>query len=488
MKSLLMSALLVSVVAAPLLAAPGDVRLIDAIKAQDRPAVQTLLKQRVDVNAAEGDGSTALHWAAHRNDLDLVRQLISLGANVNAATDLKVTPLSLACLNGNGAIVERLLDAGANPNVMMTGESALMTAARTGSVSVVRALVVKGADVNAREPNRLQTALMWAASQRHSDIVRLLIEAGADIHARSRSYPIRVNYGGQSNSGGDPNNPITLGDTMRGGSTALLFAARSGDVESARLLLAAGANVNDELPDGMSALTLAARSGRTEMAKLLIERGANPNANGTGYTPLHVAVLVGDFDVVAALIARGADPNIPLTKAAPVRRGNQELSLPVAVLGATPFLLAAKFADLPTLRALAAAGGNISIPMKNGTTPLMAAAGFGAGGGGNRRGVGNRYQNNYIAADAETDTLEAVKLLIEMGADVNEGDPAGNTALFGAVAQGYDSVVEYLVSKGAKIDVKNKRGQTLLALTRPGRDSDGRKSTAELLRKLGAIE
>jgi ankyrin repeat protein len=329
---------------------------------------------------------------------------------------------------------------------------------------------------------------MWAASQRHPDVVRLLIEAGADIHARSRSYPIRVNYGGQSNSGGDPNNPITLADTQRGGSTPLLFAARSGDIESARLLIAAGARIHDELPDGMSALTLAARSGRNEMAKFLIEQGANPNANGTGYTPFHVAVLIGDLDVVKALIAGGANPNVPLAKAAPVRRGNQELSLPVAVLGATPFLLAAKYADLEILRVLAAAGGDARLAMKNGTTPLMAAAGFGSSAGGNRRGVGNRYSSYYLASDAESETLEAVKLLVEMGADVNESDPVGNTPLFGAVAQGYDSVVEFLVSKGARIDVKNKRGQTLLRLTAAGRDSDGRKSTAELLRKLGAVE
>jgi ankyrin repeat protein len=215
------------------------------------------------------------------------------------------------------------------------------------------------------------------------------------------------------------------------------------------------------MPDGIGALLLAARSGRTAMAVFLSEKGADPNANAAGYTALHAAVLMGDLDVVKALVARGANPNIQLTKAAPVRRGNQELALPVALMGATPFLLAAKFADVEILRVLAAAGGNPGIAMKSGTTPLMAAAGFGmSAGGGNRRGVGNRYTTVESSNDEEKEALDAVRILLDLGADVNGADPSGNTALHGAAAQGYKTVVQYLVDKGGNLAAKNKRGQS----------------------------
>jgi uncharacterized protein len=485
---------LLLLMAVPLFGAGSpDLRLVEAVKNQDRDAISRLIKQRVDVNAPEGDGATALHWAAHRNDLETVDQLIRLGANVNAANDLGVMPLSLACLNRNAAIVEKLLAAGANPNATMAGETALMTAARTGSVESVRALLVHGADVNAKEPTRGQTALMWAAAERHPDVVRVLIEAGADVQTRSMSYPMRVNYGGQSNNGGDPNNPVTPGDMLRGGSEPLLFAARNGDVESAGLLLAAGAGINDTLPDGMTALTLATRSGQSAVAKFLIEKGADVNPAGVGFTALHAAVLMGDLDVVKALLAHGANPNIQLTKPEPIRRGGQDISLPVAYLGYTPLLLAAKAADVEIERALLAAGADPAIPSKSGTTPLMAAAGFGSGGA-TRRGVNVLSAYGRISsADEEKETLEAVQLLLDHGADPNGADPAGNTALFGAVPKGFNTVVQLLVDKGANVNAVNKRGQTLLKLAGGGGGRGGRNAnvgglgrTAALLRKLGA--
>ena len=479
--------------AVPLAGATPDLRLVEAVKNQDTDAIRTLLKERVDVNTREGDGATALHWAAHRNDVDTVDQLIRAGANVNTANDLGVMPLSLACLNRNVAIVERLLAAGANPNAAMTGETALMTAARTGSADAVKALLVHGANINVKEPARGQTALMWAASQQHPDVVRLLIEAGADVNARSQSYAIRVNYGGQSNNGGDPTNPVTPGDTQRGGSTPLLFAARNGDVESLGLLLAAGARINDPLPDGMTPLTLAARSGQSAAAKFLIEKGADVNAAAVGFTALHAAVLMGDLEVVKSLVSHGANPNIQLTKPEPIRRGGQDISLPVSYLGYTPLLLAAKFADADIERALLDAAADPSIPAKSGITPLMAAAGLGSGGA-TRRGVNVLSTYGRVSsADEEKDTFDAVRALLDRGANPNAADSTGSTPLFGAVAKGFNTVVQLLVDKGADVNAVNKRGQTLLKLTsggggRGGRNANagGLESTAALLRKLGA--
>jgi uncharacterized protein len=246
---------LASVVA---LAAASDMRLIDAVKTGNKQAVLALLKQRVDVNAPQGDGATALHWAVHRDDLVTTDLLIRAGARADVANDLGVTPLFLACTNRNGAMVEKLLAAGANPNAtLVRGQTVLMECSRSGNLRGVKALLARGADVNAKESAHGQTALMWAVAQQHPQVVEALVEVSADIKSRSRIYT-QVVTGEQTQRAGREELNYTV---HRGGSTPLLFAARVGDAESAKILLAAGADVNESLPDGTSALVEAAYSG-----------------------------------------------------------------------------------------------------------------------------------------------------------------------------------------------------------------------------------
>jgi len=301
-----------------------DLRLIEAVKRQDQEAVRSLLKERADVNARQGDGATALAWAADRNDLGIADLLIRAGADSDAANEYGVTPLSLACANGNAGMVERLLKAGANPNAArVTGETPLMTCARAGAVEAVKLLVARGAQVNAKDAERGQTALMWAAAQKHPDVVQALVERKADVQARSAVVPVHkftlpVTY----------NRNVHIPET-KGGFTALMFAAQAGDLEATRILVAAGARVNDSTPEDGSALVIAAVNGQEQVAVLLLDNGADPNmADGYGMTALHWAAQEGvkalygrpsDNDrfwdhpnmpeVVKALLVHGANPN-----------------------------------------------------------------------------------------------------------------------------------------------------------------------------------
>ena len=473
------SAAILLALASPALGnAANDLDLVQAARQRDHAAVRALLAEGADVNATQADGTTALHWAAHWDDHDTADLLIRSAAHVNAVNELGATPLWLSSVHGGAAMIGLLLQAGADANAALpSGETPLMTTSRTGSVDAVAALLRHGADVNAKERSRGQTALMWAVAQRHPDIVRVLIEHGADVLARSEVRRVIVNVG---TAGGDAefNGGSMVVAEDRGGYTPLLFAARHGDVESARLLLDAGADANETAPTGTSALVVAAHGGHTALARFLLNEGADPNAADAGYAALHAAVLRGNRELVSALLAHGADPDLRLARATPARRLGRDWAMDWTWVGATPFWMAAMFGDAPMMRALAAGRAAPDATLEDGTTPLMAP-------------LARRHRRpGADRAAVEAGTLEAVRTAAELGNDIHAANAAGNTALHYAAASAFDSVVEFLVSRGADVDLQNAEGQTPLAMTsirwrRGGRDPE---QTAELLRSLGAQE
>ena len=443
---------------AGLIAASGpDAKMADAAKAADKAAIRALIAKHADVNAPLVDGSTALHWAVYRDDLETVELLLRAGANVKTANRYGVTPLTLACTNGNAAIVKALLKAGADPNTVVTsGETVLMTAARTGNVESVNALISAGADIKAKENQKGQTALMWAAAEGHTEVVEALIKAGADIHARLSS-----------------------------GFTPLLLGVREGRMGVVRALLKAGADVNETIqPEsvarktgyvyarervpraGVSALHMAVANAHYELGGMLLDAGAEPNAIGPGYTALHTVTWIrksggGDndpspqgsgnmtsLDFVKKMVAKGADVNARMTKR--VNVGLTSLN----TNGGTAFFLAARTADADLMRALAAMGADPLLTNVDGSTPLMAAAGLGTRSPGEDAGT-------------EPEVIEAMQAALDLGADINAVDKNGDTAMHGAAYKNLPGAVQFLVDKGAKIDVwnqKNKRGWTPLLI------------------------
>jgi uncharacterized protein len=451
--------------ASVLFAARTDSRLADAEKKPDKAEVRALLQQHLDVNAPAVDGDTALHWAAYWDDVETAGLLLQSGANVNAANRYGVTPLSLACTNGNAAMIELFLKAKADPSVALPGgETPLMTAARTGKVDALKALLVNGADVKAKDDERGQTALMWAAAEGNTAAVGTLIEFGADIHAVSK-----------------------------GGFTALMFAVREGKPDVVRVLLKAGADVNETLQKpsrqaGASAMALAVANAHFELAAMLLDAGADPNAAAQGWTVLHTITWIrqpgyasndpaptgsgnmSSMEFVKKIVAKGADLNAKMT-----RRSNVGLSS-LNTMGATPFLLAARTGDAELMRLLAKLGADPLIPNAENTTPLMVAA-----------GVGTRSPGEDAGTDAEV--LEAVKAAIELGNDVNAVDKNGETAMHGAAYKQVPAAAQYLMEHGARIDVfnhKNSHGWTPLRIAdgvHRGMNLRSSPETAAVLRK-----
>ncbi len=468
--------------------------LIEAVKKQDVQAIRTLLKHKIDINAAEADGFTALHWAAQRNDLALVDLLIGAGANAKAPTRYNITPLYLAAINGNAPMIERLLRAGADPNATsQEGQTMLMTAALSGKADAVRLLLTRGAKVDTKEPYKGQTALMWAAAEGNTSAVDVLLEAGADVTLKSN-----------------------------GGFTPLLFAVRNAHIETSVALLKRGANVNDVASDGSSALSIAAVNAYFELASVLLEHGANPNlpdprgsplhtvawlrkpgadgAAGVGNTPVGTPQQTGNvtaIELARKLLEHGANPNSRVEWNEPrfgkeggtarnppnIRLGRHLLSY----RGATPFYVAAKNGDIELMRLLVEFKADPSIATLAGVTPLMVAAGLDTWEG---------ETPGPFTGVPEAERLEAVKYAVSLGADINartnfgnypmEGDVAytllyyphnidklldlgvgdprwnGATPLIGAIMSNQPSIVQYLVDRGADVRTKTTLGWTPL--------------------------
>ena len=474
---------LVALLAIPLASAVGtpanareapaarDAGLLEAVRTGDAASVEALLAGGVDVNEAGADGTTALHWAVYREDVPTVARLIGAGAAVDAANRYGVRPLTIAAAAGHAVIVRALLDAGADPRTPAAGEPPILSAARTGSLDTVRLLVRHGADINAQESLRGQTALMWAAAENHAAVVRTLLELGADVHARSAGA-------GTVRSGAlDADQRAPQRVTV--GFTPLLFAARQGALESARVLVAAGADVDEQGPRGTNALLIATRNYHYELAAFLVARGADPNAaDAGGATALHAAVRAetlrgvssparmptGSLDRIAFidfLLDHGANPNARLARDARPRQADTRdliadrlIDSSVSTGGATPFFFAAKASDLEVMRLLVDRGAHPRITTYEGTTPLAVAAGIGF--------------NEGQRQPPDAQVVDALALTIALGTDVRLANIHGQTPLHGAVYRGLEPAISLLVDHGAPLDAVDGVDRTPLKLAEEG--------------------
>ena len=511
-------------------AAPAgpDRRLVDAVQQRDFETARALALDGVDVNVPQGDGATAVAWAAHWDEVDLAAILIRAGAGVDAANDLGVTPLMLAAANGNPALVGLLLDAGADPNLARpTGDTALMFAARAGSMEVVQRLAAAGANPNAATVGG-HTALMWAAAEAHARVVQALIDNGAALvdvrtaatpfvprRRRPRRGPILLRAGEAANPAEFPRDGETDPQRTAGGFTPLLYAVLAGDSDTVRVLLDNGADVDDAAPDGVSALMLALTKRHEDLALRLIARGADVNydrrhaARGTaaraagtrgpaavdagaeavdfaGYTALHLAAATRQHRALAALLAAGADPDARMDRP---KRFIDAFEVGVFAspgagrltqVGTTPFMVAAKTADVEAMRILAEAGADPFATTDDGTTALILAA-----------GLGKRAAQDITYYDwDEQRAIDAVRYALELGLDVNAANEWGATALHGATYHAAGDLIRFLVENGADVDAADWEAQTPLRLARGHMicctTYVEHPEIADLLRKLGA--
>lgn len=439
-------------------ASAASASLADAAESGDQAAIQFALTNKADINAAQVDGMTALHWASYNDNWLLAKQLLEAGANPIVQNRYGITPLYLACVNGNAKIIEALVEGGADPNTANSGgETVLMTASRTGKADAVMALIDAGAKVDAKE-RKGQTAIMWAAAEGHAEVVKALIDAGADFQS-----PLK-----------------------RSGHTPLTFAIRAGKPDVVHLLLTEGVDVNGimslpnssgKLPkNGTSPLVLAVENGHYDLAVELLDAGADPKDDRSGFTILHTLTWIRRPDMgesasgdpaphgsgrrnsdqfVREIVKRGADVN------ARMKGGQKAGGGRVGAKGATPFFMASDRADLPYMKLLIELGADPFIPNEDGCTSLMVAA-----------GIGSRAPEEE--AGNERQCLAAVQFLVGLGADVNTVDANGETAMHGAAYKNIPSVAEYLAKQGADIQIwntNNRHGWTPLLIAegyRPG--------------------